>query len=351
MPKPLLLGGSWQAEAASSRWPSRRWLDDVPPEVLAISSWPVWRRVLLRPPEEVKGRVKAWRDLASCHRIADDTRPPFPAVRSKGIFGESRTYWQLLVGYDGRGTRFEGLKSCGNRVSRSTFVNPHGALVLSTSLEDFQCDITDVEGISASKSSSLHFDNVDAFGRYFNEHKRAPVTPEGLAMMLRHGEIRIIHSSGVDAFSVTMWDGRLFLDNHGGSHHFAGAAYIAKAIGQPVPLSAQLNVRHLNVPAWNWLIERFHLLHASSQQRHWYLADATRLVGETYKIELTESLGGGDLVLLPRTAPTIRSVIGVLAHKSIADVTSYFENILMKQAEIQRRWAARLRWPDDHLRR
>jgi hypothetical protein len=340
--EPSLASRALPAEAASLRWPNRRRLDDVPSEVLALSAWPLWRRLLLRPPEEAKTRIKAWRDLACRDRLHIGPPPPFPFIRPKGIFGESRTYWERLVGYDGRGTKFEGLTFSYNRVRRSTIGNPHGPLVLTTTADRFECDITDIEGISASKSSDLHFDSVDAFGRYFNELKRAPITPEGLAVMLKHGEVRVTHSPGADAFSVAMWDGRLFLDNHGGSHHFAGAAYIARAIGQPLPIAARLKVHCLNVPSWTRLIERSHLLHVPSRPRHWSIADTARLVGETYKMELPGSLGGGDILMLPRAAPSIRLVIDALANKGVPEVTPYFEDLLISQAEIQRRWSERL---------
>lgn len=53
------------------------------------------------------------------------------------------------------------------------------------------------------------------------------ISPAKLAKNLAWDEIRIISHVDHDYFATWAWDGRVFLMNSGGSHHFAAAKYIA----------------------------------------------------------------------------------------------------------------------------
>src|SRR5690606_26581148 len=71
--------------------------------------------------------------------------------------------------------------------------------------------------------------------------------PRKLAANLAHDEIRIIHREDPsDYFRTYTWDGRLFLINGGGSHHFAAAKYIAKRLHIEVPITGKLLVKSIN---------------------------------------------------------------------------------------------------------
>ena len=56
--------------------------------------------------------------------------------------------------------------------------------------------------------------------------------------------------------------------NDGGSHHFAGAAFIARSIGVPVPLSSALEVYALNAEAVQWLTSNFAIFLAEMASRN-----------------------------------------------------------------------------------
>lgn len=73
------------------------------------------------------------------------------------------------------------------------------------------------------------------------------ITPAKLRANLAHREIRIIHqANSSDCFIRHDWDGRVFLSNSGGSHHFAAARLIARSLGQQVPLRGRLYQRGVN---------------------------------------------------------------------------------------------------------
>lgn len=110
-------------------------------------------------------------------------------------------------------------------------------------------DITEVDGLSASKSALQNFVTMEQFVekeclRYFK------VTEDDLRSNLSHSEIRIIHSEGTaDHFELYGWSDRLFLSNCGGSHHFASAQYIAQKLSKPVPITANLYLHSIKQKA------------------------------------------------------------------------------------------------------
>lgn len=114
---------------------------------------------------------------------------------------------------------------------------------------EWACDITDVHGFSASKSELFDFTSTDQMVEANSPDMIDEITHEKLTKNLAHGEIRIIHSPGSDYFSRYLWDGRLFLMNSGGSHHFAAAKYIAARLGQSVALRGKLHTYSLNALA------------------------------------------------------------------------------------------------------
>lgn len=115
--------------------------------------------------------------------------------------------------------------------------------------DDWRCDITDVDGFAASKSELADFTSTDQMVATNSRDMIDAITHEKLAKNLAHREIRIIHSPGSDHFRRYAWDGRLFLINSGGSHHFAAAKYIAGRLPESVPLRGQLQTYSLNALA------------------------------------------------------------------------------------------------------
>jgi len=104
-------------------------------------------------------------------------------------------------------------------------------------IQHWNCDIRQVDGFSASKSELRKFKSMGAMVERNSQPMITPVTQDKLEENLRWDEIRIISREDHDYFSTWEWDGRVFLINSGGSHHFAAAKYIAKRIGVNVPLT------------------------------------------------------------------------------------------------------------------
>lgn len=122
-------------------------------------------------------------------------------------------------------------------------------------IENWQCDIQQVAGLSASKSDLSAFTSLDAMAEARAKHLVTPLTEEALRNNLQHGEIRILQPASSDYFEQHQWDGRTFLANAGGSHHFAAARYLAGRLNVEVPLTGRL-VRHSINPAALALLRR-----------------------------------------------------------------------------------------------
>lgn len=108
--------------------------------------------------------------------------------------------------------------------------------------ENWTCDIQSVVGFSTSKSKLEDFTSLNDMVETNSREMIDALTEEKLRQNLAHNEIRILHREQTsDHFALHLWDGRIFLMNNGGSHHFAAARYIAARIGRQVPLRGALH--------------------------------------------------------------------------------------------------------------
>lgn len=115
---------------------------------------------------------------------------------------------------------------------------------------DWVCEIQSVEGLSASKSELTHFASMDAMVQTNSREMIDEISEDRLARNLAHDEIRILHRERTsDHFVRHLWDGRVFLVNSGGSHHFAAARYIAARLGHRVPLRGTLRTYGIDARA------------------------------------------------------------------------------------------------------
>ncbi|MBT0960312.1 DUF6685 family protein [Denitromonas iodatirespirans] len=112
--------------------------------------------------------------------------------------------------------------------------------------DEWECDIQDVVGLSASKSDLASFSSLDAMVEMKAPELIDPVTEEKLRENLAWREVRILKPETSDFFARYVWDGRLFLINAGGSHHFAAARYLAARLGTSVPLRGTLRTYGIN---------------------------------------------------------------------------------------------------------
>lgn len=113
--------------------------------------------------------------------------------------------------------------------------------------EGWSVDLTGIDGFAASKSDLYAFTSTDEMVESNSREMIREITPQGLARNLAHSDISIIHKPGsTDHFARYLWDGRLWLQNSGGSHHTAAAKYIAVRLGQPVTLKGLLRTYSIN---------------------------------------------------------------------------------------------------------
>lgn len=318
-------------------------LSDVPEVIVAHSDWSWWRRRLRWPADDLLERAQAWRELVdACARVVPAALDNLDARRS-GIFGSSLVLWDHLKGFHG-GWQFEGwAHDAGSGFSHASVTNPCGDLVDSRTVESFRCDIRDVECIFNSRSSGYAFESVHAFGRDYSEFKSAPISEQGLQMMLAHRGIDIFRDDAHDHLDLYLWDGRLILCNADGSHHFAGAAYIATQLERPVPLVARLNIYWLNSAAWRWLMQQYRILHVSSASEYGLRRNVALLAGCCSSMPLPPNVAAGELVLLPREAPATQAVVDLLAEHGVRDVEGDLNRVLRTQEAVQR--ICRQRWP------
>ncbi|WP_156902030.1 DUF6685 family protein [Azohydromonas australica] len=334
------------APAAAPEWPDRECLSDVPRAVLGIESWPAWRRLLRLPDAHAFQRIDAWRGLVQALSLLDSEvdRVPFDQSRD-GIFAESRPCWNQFTSAVWERSEFEGLAGGEGRIRKISVKNPFGPLTMAVKIDDFTCDICDVDGIMDSRSSDLYFESVAAFGQRYCMSMRTEINQRGLAEMLGHGDTRVIHLPGSKTLSIWFWDGRLFLCNSGGAQRFAGAAFIAEVIRQPVPLKASLLLRWLNTPAWNWLLSRYFMLYTSDQKHCVPRRCLAGLVEQVFFIELgLRCIRDDVLLLVPKNTLTTTSVIELLEGRGFEEVNRVILRLLRCQEE-NRRILSR-RWPE-----
>lgn len=314
----------------------------VPADISQVDGWSWWRRVLGRPPRVARERIASWTELAQATVAQGACGAPLLNERPAGIWYESRVPMQVITSATSPQDVIAGRRITHRGIERITVANPNGPLVISQVVRAFECELQDVEGLSGGKSNDWFFATVQAFGKSFADYQGASATPEALRAMLAHNEVRILRANGGDGFALDLWDDRLFLSNHGGSHHFAGAAYIARQLGTLVPLRGPCTVTRLAEPGWRWLLGRYRLLGAPYDQGRnmpWQMGQVARIVGECLQLSKNSH---GALFLVPRHHRATAAVVHALAAHGCIDQTHVIENLLKLQrvrlASVEARW-------------
>lgn len=330
--------------ARCAAWIAGVCLEDVPEMVLSRSEWPWWRRAVGRPPIAIRERAGAWHELR-CELLATEKpRQRGPELENTGIFGESICRLDLLdLGWEDRPFSLNGRLARGTHIVSTSMECPAGRFCVMRRAASFSFDIAEVEGIAASKSSDRFFPTVDAFGADYAAYIKAPATEEGLTQMLSHREVRVARPDGTDRVTLRLWDGRLFLVNAGGSHHFAAAAYIARRTNWKVPLTADLTVHMLNEAAVRWLTTNFISAVVSKETARCVVPHCARILGSCYFLDLPEIIvRDACAVLLPIDGTAIGAVVDLLKSLGLVPLTPFFEQALVAQRQNAHRWRERL---------
>lgn len=189
-------------------------------------------------------------------------------------------------------------------------------LIVETTTKDWVCDIQDVQGLSASKSDLGRYDTMESFATEnctgLLDEPSAKAINENMAWY----EVRITDPAGPDHFCRYDWDGRAFLVNSGGSHHFAAARQMAQEIGQAVPLTGRLKTYGFNQPAVASLRQHFEMFAVPSdpvlENEFW---DGMKAAGASYfPLPLPSEFYSAPMkaILLPRSDPQSMKVAKIL---------------------------------------
>ncbi|WP_162085341.1 DUF6685 family protein [Sulfuriferula nivalis] len=201
--------------------------------------------------------------------------------------------------------------------------------------EQWTCDIQNVDGVLHSKSELDKFATLDDMVAKNSPEMINEVTKAMLCKNLAHGEIRILHNSDTsDHFARYQWDGRVFLMNGGGSHHFAAARYIASRIAQQVPLKGKLCTYSINDVAVGMLCRDFDIYAISdeaeiSNRFH----DAMESFKATYLLhDMPKPYGKAKAILLPKNDARSVRVSKVLREVGVADLGHHFAALCNRQS-------------------
>ena len=181
--------------------------------------------------------------------------------------------------------------------------------------DPWQCDIQTVVGLAASKSELQDFVSLDEMVEANSRKLIDEISDAALERNLAHDEIRILHREATsDHFARHLWDGRVFLINSGGSHHFAAARYIAARLGRAVPLRGALRTYSLDPEAVLSLRRDFELFAVSDDPAAFNgFHGAMRAFKASYLWQhLPRPHDTARAVLLPRSETRSAKITGVL---------------------------------------
>ena len=203
-------------------------------------------------------------------------------------------------------------------------------------IQDWECDIADVHGFSSSKSELNDFSSTDAMVECNSREMIDSISHEKLAENLAHNEIRIIHNPHTtDHFARYLWDGRLFLMNDGGSHHFAAAKYVADRLEEDVPLRGTLRVYSLNSMALASLCRDFDMFVIADNAE---ISNAFHEAMSAFRAtwlwhHMPRPFDDTRAILLPKDEPRSRCVANTLREAGITDLGAYLTALAAHQID------------------
>lgn len=200
--------------------------------------------------------------------------------------------------------------------------------------EGWECDIQNVTGLAASKSELKDFDSLDRMVETNSRNMIEPITGDKLRENLAWKEIRVLsRDDPSDFFARYLWDGRVFLVNSGGSHHFAAARYIAARIGSPVTLRGALHTYAINEMAVASLQRNYEMfVIAEVPESSLDFHNAMRSFDASYLWQyLPRPHREGRAILLPRTDPRSMRVAAALHEAKFFNLNLYLQQLVARQ--------------------
>lgn len=143
--------------------------------------------------------------------------------------------------------------------------------------------------------------------------------------------------NGTDFFLMYKWDGRVFLMNSDGAHHFSAARYIADRLNKSVRLEGRLVIHHLNPSAVAELRRQFDLFALSNKSC--LMVDFRQIMenfGATYywmclprPLNLDKELWDNDVVvLMPKNELQSRRASKILRQNGFIDFGCCLSNMV-----------------------
>lgn len=218
-------------------------------------------------------------------------------------------------------------------------------------IDSWQCDISEVDGFTSSKSDLANFQSTDQMVETNSREMIDRIDASKLAQNLAHDEIRILHrKDSSDHFMRFAWDGRLLLANSGGSHHLAAAKYIAKRLNQQVDLSSRLLTYSLNVQAVESLCRDFDMVVVDDSPTVWNeMFDALRAFRATwFHHKLPRQAGRHSVILLPTSHPRSRKAAIELRCSGTPYLNELLGDLIEQQARQLTAWSSRMPCAPDH---
>ncbi len=219
-------------------------------------------------------------------------------------------------------------------------------------VDGWTCDIGDIAGLGASKSPLSEYDTLDAMIQARRPELVSSGDPASIYHLLTHDGLRILdleeNRREKDRFLLHRWDGRVFLSNLDGSHHFAAARCLARRFGVRVPLRGRLYCRWIDAQAVEALVSEYALfaidgtlialdaLHEALQAyRAPYLRHCLPKGLSTPPPPAYNSNGGGggslEALFLPRAHARARRVAAAMVAAGFFDVGAHLEGLVRRQ--------------------
>jgi hypothetical protein len=264
-------------------------------------------------------RVEAWAD-----GVSDFSKRPM-VLTSSSIRTADVVRWDRLGEYahaqergEERGVLRGWAPGAGRSYTATTQSNKEIInLVSETTTKGWTCDLQDVQGLSSSKSDLSSHSTMESFATQNCLGLLDQPSAEAVAKNIHWNEVRIHDLEGPDHFCRYDWDGRVFLVNSGGSHHFAAAHQMAREIDQAVPLIGKLKTYGFNQQSVASLRQKFEVFAVPSdpvQKNDFW--EAMKEAGAAYSFfPLPTQMGSNQLeaVLLPRENTQSMKVAKILS--------------------------------------
>lgn len=249
---------------------------------------------------------------------------PKPCIEASSVTrwdrlgGQSPKLWPHLPQGTLQGRRWTGSQYQGFDLRRPEY----SEIAQCTVTDGWSCDIAAVHGFSSSKSDLSRYSSTEEMVETKSRDMIDEISLAKLKKNLAHREIRILpEHGGTDYFARYQWDGRLWLMNSGGSHHFAAAQYIARRLGHRVPLTGRLYTYSLNAVAIGSLRRDFEMFVISSETS---ISNAFFTAMQGFRVtwlwhEMPWPFEGAKAILLPRAEKRSMRVAAELRRAGVLD--------------------------------